>query len=349
MIAPPEPMTSLDENRPLLAANPRRPAWGHARSVALFVLTLWAVATVVFLLPRLLPGDPLSSLNDPDSGNFIYDPAIRAKLAAYYGLDRPLLSQYLSYLGGLAHGDLGWSISQNVPVTRLIAGRLPWTLLLMGTALAVSSVIGFMAGVTAAWHRGTRRDRVLIASLSTARTIPEYAMAGLLLVSFGVLLPVLPLGGAKTAFASHSSPFGAVADVAQHLVLPLTALSVGLVGHHFLLVRNTVISTLGEDYMLLARAKGLPRRLLKYRHAGRNAALPFLTALGLQVGFAVGGALFVETVFSYPGMGTLMSDAVVARDYPLLQGSFLVLAVVVLVANLAVELAYSRLDPSAGR
>lgn len=325
------------------------PSSAHARTIGLYVLTLWAVVTVVFLLPRLLPGNPLDSLNDPSSGNFIYDPTLRAKLAAYYGFNRPLVSQYLSYLWGLAHGNLGWSISQNVPVSSLIASRLPWTLLLMGSALAVSSAVGFLAGVTAAWHRGGTRDRALIGSLSAARSIPEYAMASLLLVCFAVLLPVLPLGGAYTAFAHYSSPFAAVGDVARHLVLPLAALSVGLSGNHFLIVRNTVVATLGEDYMLLARAKGLPRRTLKYHHASRNAMLPFLTSVGIQTGFAVGGALFVETVFSYPGMGTLMNAAVTARDYPLLQGSFLVLSLVVLVVNLVVELTYSRVDPRAAR
>lgn len=340
-------MAAFVWSRPHPGTAPRRPASSQLRTVALYALTLWAVVTVVFLLPRLLPGNPLSALEDPSSGNFIYDPTLRAKLTAYYGFNRPLISQYLSYLSGLAHGNLGWSISQNVPVTRLIAARLPWTLLLMGSALALSSLVGFMAGVTAAWHRGALRDRALIASLSAARTIPEYAMASLLLVSLAVLVPVFPLGGAHTAFASYSSPLAAVGDVARHLALPLAALTIGLAGQHFLIVRNTLISTLGEDYMLLARAKGLPRRLIKYHHAGRNAALPFLTALGIQAGFAVGGAIFVETVFSYPGMGTLMSAAVTARDYPLLQGGFLVLAVVVLFVNLAVELAYTRLDPRA--
>jgi peptide/nickel transport system permease protein len=313
--------------------------------VALYTVALWGVVTLVFVLPRLLPGDPLQSLSDPTSGSFLYDPTVRAKIAAYYGLNKPLLNQYLAYLSALSHGQLGWSISQNMPVTTIIERRLPWTLLLMGTALGLSSAISFLAGVTAAWRRGDRVDRGLIVSLSAARTIPEYAMASLLLLCFAVLVPVLPLAGAQTPFASYSSTFAAVGDVARHLVLPVLALTAGLAGNKFLIVRNAVISTLGEDYMLLARAKGLPRRRLKYHHAGRNAMLPFVTAVGIQTGFAVGGALFVETVFSYPGMGTLMNNALSARDYPLLQGSFLVLSAVVLAVNFCVELAYGRLDP----
>lgn len=321
----------------------------YLRTIGLYALTLWAVVTLVFLLPRLLPGDPLAGLDNPDSGSFVYDPHIRAQVAAYYGLDRPLVSQYVTYLAGLVHGDLGWSISQNTPVSTLIARRLPWTLLLSGSALVLSSTISFLAGVTAAWRRGRLVDRGLIISLSAARAVPEYAMASLLLVCFTVLVPVLPQSGAQTPFARYSSPLAAAGDVLTHLALPLFALTLGLAGNKFLIVRNTVIATLGEDYMLLARAKGLPRRLLRYRHSGRNALLPFLTALGVQVGFAVGGSLFVETVFAYPGMGTLMSDAVTARDYPMLQGGFLVLAAVVLLANLVVEVAYLRIDPRVAR
>ncbi len=315
------------------------------RTVALYAVTLWAVVTVVFVLPRLIPGDPLQALDQPDSGTYVYDPVVRAKVAAYYGLDRPLLAQYGSYLSGLRHGDLGWSISQNIPVSTLIRRRLPWTLLLMGGALLVASTIGFVTGVAAAWRRGGATDRTLLVSFSAARAVPEYAMGIALLVGFAVFLPLFPQSGAKTPFAHYPTPFDAVGDVFRHLVLPLTALTTGLVANKFLIVRNTMISTLGEDYMLLARAKGLPPRLLKYRHAGRNVLLPFLTVLGVQAGLAVGGSLLVEQVFAYPGMGSLLGTAVTARDYPLLQGGFLVLAVVTLLANLAIELVYTRIDP----
>ncbi len=329
-------------------AHRRSPA-ASIRTIALYLVTLWAVVTVVFVLPRMIPGDPLQALDQPDSGTYVYDAHVRAKVAAYYGLDKPLVAQYGAYLSGLAHGDLGWSISQNAPVSRLIRLRLPWTLLLMGGALAVSSIAGFAAGVSAAWRRGGAVDRSLIVSLSAARAVPEYAMGIALLVCFAVFLPVFPQSGAQTAFAHYPTPFDAVGDVLRHLVLPLLALTTGLVANKFLIVRNTMISTLGEDYMLLARAKGLPGRLLKYRHAGRNVLLPFLTVVGVQAGLAVGGSLLVEQVFAYPGMGTLLGNAVIARDYPLLQGGFLVLALVTLVANLAIELVYTRIDPRAVR
>ena len=326
-------------------ASSHRRRRSYLRTIVLYAVTLWAVVTLVFLLPRLLPGDPLRQLDDPDSTSFVYDASSREKVAAYYGLDRPLPEQYTAYVGGLVRGDFGWSISQNQPVAKLMRERMPWTLLLTGGALAVSSVISFMAGVTAAWNRNRLGDRALIVVLSAARAIPEYAIGAALLVAFAVTWRVLPQAGARTAFAEYASPWEAVVDIGRHLVLPLTALTLGLTANKFLIVRNTVIATLGEDYMLLARAKGLSRRLLKYRHSARNALLPFVTALGVQAAFAVGGSLLVETVFNYPGMGTLVDRAVTGRDYPLLQGCFILLALVVLLANLLVELVYTRIDP----
>ncbi len=325
---------------------PARPRWtSHARTIGLYAITLWAVVTLVFLLPRAIPGDPLQSLDDPDSGAFLEDAQTRERVAAYYGLDRPLLAQYGSYLSDLADGDLGWSISQKSPVSTLIGRRLPWTLLLVGTSLALAALLSFLAGVTAAWRRGSVVDKALIVTLSGTRAIPEYAIASILLVCFAVFIPLFPMAGGQRAFARYPSAWAAASDVLHHLVLPMAALTIGLAANKFLIVRNTVISTLGEDYMLLARAKGLPRRVLKYRHSGRNALLPFLTALGVQAGFAVNASLFVETVFAYPGIGSLVGSAVTARDYPLLQGAFLMLALVVIAANFLVDLAYRLLDP----
>jgi peptide/nickel transport system permease protein len=328
---------------------PPRPKAPYLRTIGLYALTLWALVTLVFFLPRFMPGDPLRALQDADSGQYVYDAQERDLVASYYGLDKPLVSQYRLYLSDLRKGDFGWSISQNTPVSTLLKRRLPWTLLLTGSALALSSTISYFAGITAAWHRGKWADRSLIVVLSATRAVPEYAMASALLILFAVTYPIFPQAGAQRAFATYASPMDHLRDVLFHLVLPLTALTLGLAANKFLIVRNTVISTLGEDYMVLARAKGLSRRLLKYRHSGRNALLPFVTALGIQAGFAVGGSLFVESIFNYPGMGTLVERAVSARDYPLLQGCFILLAVVVLLANLVVELTYAKLDPRVRR
>ena len=319
------------------------------RTIGMYALTVWTVATVIFLLPRAIPGDPLQQLQDPDSSTYVDDAVARAKVAAYYGLDEPLISQYRSYLSDVLRGDLGWSISQNAPVSTLIRGRLPWTLLLVGTSLVLASCVGFAAGVTAAWRRRSIIDRGLIVSLSIARSIPEYAIAALLLFCFAVLIPMFPQAGARTAFARYPTPLDAVGDFGRHMILPVTALTLGIMANQFLVVRNTVVSTLGEDFMLLARAKGLSPRVLKYRHAGRNALLPFVTAVGAQTPLAVGPSLFVEVVFAYPGMGSLLSGSVAARDYPLLQGGFLSFALFVLTVNLVLDLVYRRIDPRVRR
>jgi peptide/nickel transport system permease protein len=317
----------------------------QVRTIGMYALTLFAVVTVVFLLPRAMPGDPLAALEDPTSGYYLTDPELRERILGYYGLDQPLPQQYVEYLGDVATLDLGWSIARNAPVRSLIADHLPWTLLLMGSALALSSAFSYIAGITAAWRRGRVDDRALVVALTVSKAIPEYALASLFLLAFAVLVPIFPLFGARTYFAEYSNFLAEVADVAYHLALPLVALTVGLVGSKFLLVRNTVIGALGQDYMVAARAKGLPVRMQKYRHAGRNALLPFLTVLGIQSAFAVGGSIFVETVFGYPGMGVLILDAVTARDYPVLEGAFLTLAATVLAANVMVDLVYNRIDP----
>lgn len=323
----------------------RRPA---LRAVALYALTLLVVVTIVFAIPRGMPGDPLASLIDPNDPGALTNEAIRAELMAYYGLDRPLVEQYGSYLANVARGELGWSISRNTPVKELIVGRLPWTLLLMGTAVGASAAISFVAGVAAGWRRGRLGDRATTLAMTMVNGIPDYALAAALLIAFAVVIPLFPVAGARTPFARYPSGLDEIGDVARHLVLPATALTLSLLGNKFLLVRNTVVTSLGQDYMVLAEAKGLPVRLRKYRHAGRNALLPFLTVVGLQVGFAVGGTIFVESVFAYPGMGSLILQAVEARDFPVLEASFLAFAVVVLASNLALELLYRRVDPRVG-
>lgn len=318
------------------------------RIVVLYAVTLFVVVTVIFALPRAMPSDPIEARQDPNNALFVNNADGLKHLRAYYGLDKPLLQQYTSYLGRIFHGDLGYSIAQNIPVATIIRSRLPWTALLMGTSLLASSIIAYTVGISAAWWRGKRRDRALVAAMTGLRSVPEYALASVLLIVFAVALPVLPLAGGSTAFAQYGSWWDAVADIGRHLALPALTLTIGLIGGRFLLVRNTTVSVLGEDYMVLARAKGLPTRALKYRHAGRNALLPFLTLLGLEIGFAVGGAIFVETVFNYPGMGSMILGAVSTRDYPLIEGAFLTLATAVLLANLVIELVYRRLDPRVG-
>ena len=313
--------------------------------VATYLLTVWLMATVVFALPRALPGDPLAVWAD-DNGALA--PERRAAFEEHYRLDRPLLVQYREYLVDVARLDFGQSIQGGVEVSFLLRRRLPWTLLLVGTALLLSSLVSFLTGVTAAWRRGTKVDRRLLSLMTVVHSVPAYVTATLLFILFAVVIPLFPQFGASTAFTSSAGILYKLGDVTRHLVLPATALALWLIGTKFLLVRNTTIGVLGQDYMVLARAKGLPERLQKYRHAGRNALLPFVTAIGLQSASAMGAALFVEAVFGYPGIASLMLPAVEALDYPVLEACFLVAAVVVLTVNLVLDLTYARLDPRVG-
>lgn len=316
---------------------------GSAR-VGLYVATLLVVLALNFALPRVMPGDPIDQLGDPDSPSFVPDDQTRLRVLAYYGLDQPAPAQLAAYLGSLAHGDLGYSIRYSAPVAELIAGRLPWTLLLVITSIAIASVIALFGGVEAAWHRDSVIDRVLVAAFILAESVPVFVVGVVLIIAFAVRLAWLPLGGAFRPFGSRDA-LSAMLDVAAHLVLPVATLTLSLVGTKFLLVRASVIGIMREPFLNVARAKGLDDRALRYRHALRNALLPFVTQLSLQVGFAMGGAVLIETVFAYPGMGRLLFDAVAYRDYPLIQGTFLVLSVSVLIANLAVEMVYRRIDP----
>lgn len=330
---------------PGMTATSQNPARSARLSLGGYLLTLWIVLTLNFLLPRLLPGDPLAALLDSESSDYVYDPQVRAALESYYGLDRPLAEQYARYLAGIVTGDLGQSILLNRPVGELIRLRLPWTLLLTVTALVLASLIGLVGGGEAAWRRGSPADRILTTTGIVISNTPVYFLGMGLLIVFAARLGWLPLAGGRTPFATYDTPLAAVRDIGRHLLLPAATLTAGLVGANYLVVRNHMVSILKEDFMLVARSKGLPSARLKWAHALRNALLPFVAHLAAHAGMAITGAVFIETLFNYPGMGRLIFEAVGARDYPVIQGVFLVVAFVVLTANLLADWLNARLDP----
>jgi peptide/nickel transport system permease protein len=315
------------------------------RRVLGYIISLWAILTLNFLLPRWLPGDPLAALLDSESSDYVFNSQVRETLETYYGLDRPLTQQYTDYLTGAFTGDLGQSIRLNQPVNDLLREHLPWTLLLTLTALGVASLVGITSGSEAAWRRGSLVDKALVTSSIIASNAPVFFIGMILLIIFGVKLDWLPLAGGRTPFAHYDTTWDALQDYGEHLILPVLTLTLALVGSKFLLVRNTMISVLGEDYMFVARAKGLPAGRIKHRHALRNAILPFIHHLAAHASFALTGALFIETLFNYPGVGRLIFESVVARDYPVIQGVFLVVSVMVLSANLLADWLSYRLDP----
>ncbi|PSL37187.1 peptide/nickel transport system permease protein [Labedella gwakjiensis] len=314
-------------------------------SIALFVLrrfgrgilTIWFAVTVTFLLLRLLPGDPALAVASPNMTD-----ETRAALLEQYGLDQPLLTQYMLYLGRLLQGDLGTSFTQSIPVLDVLLQRLPWTLLLTATALVLTVVVGIPLGVLAASHKGGILDRVVQVVGVTGQSLFVPSVGIVLLLVFGLNLGWFPIGGAYTDGVYGTEWY---VSVLTHLVLPAVSLTLIQLGSYVLTMRATLIDALGDDYVTLAKANGLSPRRILWKHALRNALLPATTLIGLQLGFLVGGAVLTETVFAYPGIGRGIYEAVTQLDFPVLQGAFLLLAVTVVAANTLTDIAYGFLDP----
>ncbi|PWC07693.1 ABC transporter permease [Mycetocola zhujimingii] len=301
------------------------------------ILTIWFAVTVTFLLLRLLPGDPALAVASPNMTE-----EARAALLVQYGLDQPLFVQYGLYLWQLVQGNLGVSFTQSIPVLDVLMQRLPWTLLLTGTALVFTVIVGVPLGVLAAAKRGRFADRLVQVIGVTGQSLFVPSVGVLLLYTFGLVLGWFPIGGAYT-----NGTYGGewYLSVLSHLVLPAVSLVLIQLGSYVLTMRSTLIEALGEDYTTLAQANGVPPRRVLWKHALRNALLPTTTLIGLQLGFLVGGAVLTETVFAYPGIGRGIFEAVTQLDFPVLQGAFLMLAVTVVVINMITDIVYGLLDP----
>jgi peptide/nickel transport system permease protein len=266
----------------------------------------------------------------------------RAALLEQYGLNQPLIVQYLLYMWQLVQGNLGVSFTQSIPVLDVLMARLPWTLLLTGTALLATVAVGIPLGVLAAAHRGRFLDRLVQVIGVTGQSLFVPSIGVFLLFSFGLTLGWFPIGGAYSTGTYGIQWYG---SVLSHLVLPAFSLMLVQLGSYVLTMRSTLIDALGEDYTVLARANGLPYRRILWKHALRNALLPTTTLIGLQLGFLVGGAVLTETVFAYPGIGRGIYEAVTQLDFPVLQGAFVMLAATVVAANMITDIVYGFLDP----
>ncbi|WP_108723753.1 ABC transporter permease [Cellulomonas timonensis] len=308
-----------------------------AKKVARAVITIWMAVTITFFLLRILPADPTLLVVEGDM-----TPEMQAALREQYGLDKPLLVQYGLYLGELLRGNLGVSFRQLVPVLDILLSRLPWTLLLAGSAFALTVLIGIPLGVYAAVGRGKLVDKVVqfLGVTSNALFVPSVAI--LLLVVFGAQLGWFPIGG---AIDPRTRGAEAYASLLHHLALPLLSLALVQVGPYALTLRTNMLEVLGEDYIKSARSRGFTPRRTVWRHALRNAILPALTLMGLQLGTLIGGAVLTETIFAYPGVGRLIYEAVQQLDYPLLQGAFVLLAITVVAANLITDMVALALNP----
>ena len=317
---------------------------GHGRAGRFlqYLIVFIVAVTLNFLLPRFMPGNPLALIAGVDVG--LLSPEQRAEVIAGSGLDQPLFTQYLNYWIDLFRFDFGFSFRQNRPIIDMIAERLPWTLLLTGASLALSAVIGIVLGAASAWRRGRPTDVGLLSFMIALESLPSFWLGMLLVSIFAVQLGWLPSFGAVTP-AGRLEGTDAILDVVSHAVLPVLTLAVLSIPGVYLTMRYSMLSVLGEDFIRTARAKGASERRVLFRHVARNALAPVVTVLALRLGYAFGGTVVIETVFSYPGLGRLVFESVSGRDYPVMQATFLVFTVAVLLANLLADLVYPLLDP----
>jgi len=312
----------------------------YVRKVAQALLTLLGVLVVNFFLFRILPGDPIKNL----TRNRHVSTEQMAALRRSFGLDKPLMSQFFDYLLDTLRGDLGISYQFNQPVTEVIASRVWPTVLLSGLSVILAAIIGFSLGSRAAWRAGHRLDRVATFSTLTLYAMPEFWLGLMLMVVFSVKLGLFPTAGATGTDVAPGF-FPHLADRLSHLALPLTTLTLGYLAEYFLVMRSALLDERHGDYLVTARAKGLRDSVVRDRHALRNALLPTVTLLFLNLGFVVTGAITVETVFSWPGLGLLSEQALRGPDFPLLQGVFLVFSAGVVLMNLVADLLYPVIDP----
>jgi peptide/nickel transport system permease protein len=306
--------------------------------------SLCFVLVVNFFLFRVLPGDPARTLS---RGHF----RTAAQLTAFdheYGLDQPMARQFLTYLGNTFTGHLGVSLRYRAPVSDLIIERLWPTLLLVGTSTILAMILGVWIGTLGAWNRGGPFDRFSTGSTLTLYSMPEWWLGLLLIAGFAVGLGpfpgLFPTGGLHSTGVDPSSVKGWL-DTARHLFLPVLTLTLAYLAEYSLIMRSSLLDELGEDYLTTARAKGLRDIVVRRRHAVRNALLPTTTVSAINIGFVVSGAITIETVFSIPGLGLLTQEALSIPDYWVLQGTFLIAAGGVILANLLVNLFYGVLDP----
>jgi peptide/nickel transport system permease protein len=306
---------------------------------------LWASITLNVMLPRLMPGDPGTAMFARMQGQL--DPSQLESMRKAYGLsDDPLYVQYWNYLSSVLHGNLGTSISSvPAPVTDVIRTSFFWTILLGLVALIISFAVGSLLGIIGAWRRNGFVDSVLPPILLFTGSFPYFWIATVALFFIGFKWNLLPL---RHAYADGLSPgfnLTFIGSVTKHIIMPAGTIVLVAIGGWMLGMRNTMISILSEDYIMMAEAKGLSQRRVMFSYAARNAMLPSVTAFGMALGFVISGALVTEVVFAYPGLGYSLLVAVRQLDYPLMQGIFLMITLAVLVANLIVDLLYVRLDP----
>lgn len=304
------------------------------------VVVLFLVTTIAFFLLHLAPGDPFS-LDNP-----AIPPEVSARMRAQFGYDRPVPEQFARYLGRVAQGDFGYSHMLRVPVARALGDAIPRTLLLMGSALVLSFSLGIWLGVFEARHHGTTKAHAANGASLFVYSLPDFWLALMILLTFAYWIPALPPGGMKDpVMHDYMTPWQAALDVARHLALPLLTLTLIISAVVARFQRSALFDTLPLEFMRAARAKGVPEPDLVRRHALRNSLLPMITLAGFAFPALLGGSVFVERVFNWPGMGLLVVNAIAQRDYALVVGAVVLGGFLVTLGNLLADIAYGWADP----
>jgi peptide/nickel transport system permease protein len=309
-----------------------------ARKVGWALLTLTFVLAVNFFLFRIMPGDPVALLARSQR----LTPQAIEEQRRLYGLDQPLVEQFFTYLKETLRGQLGASLVSGEPVMQVIGARIWPTVLLVGTGTTIAVVVGVVAGIRSGWFRGSTFDRGSLYGSLLLYATPEGWLGMLLLVVFAGTLGWFPSGGLSSG---DFTGLANVTDVLRHMVLPVATLALAYVGQFLIVMRSSMLEVKEEDYVTVGRALGLPDRLVRKRRAAPNAFLPSFTLIVLSFGFVLGGAIVIETVYSWPGLGQLTYRAIESQDYPVLQAVFLLTSAAVIFANLVADVAYGFLDP----
>ncbi|HPH97447.1 MAG TPA: ABC transporter permease [Anaerolineaceae bacterium] len=322
------------------------------RRIVRALVIIWLITTIIFFVIRLMPGNAFDLMvaDMVVNRNMTEDEAkIRASSLLRINFNRPIGEQYLEYMSNLAKGDLGYSfINNNRTVQELLAQKLPWTLFSVGTSLMISFTLGMLLGMIAAYKRGSWLDHLITNFAAAMDAIPQYIYAIVLVLLLGVIWKIMPVMDMKGVLSPGIKPgftFEFIWDALMHLRVPAFVYVLSTVGNWALSMKSSTLSTLGEDYVTVARARGLSDSRIITSYVGRNASLPLVTALALSVGFALGGSVVIESVFNYPGIGLELSKSLSNRDYPMLQGIFLITTTSVIFTNLIADLIYGWLDP----
>jgi len=311
------------------------------RRLILIIPTFFLITVISFSLIHLAPGDPLSIMQRRSK----LTPEMRELITRDLGLDQPLHTQYVKWLDGLFHGNLGYSYLERRPVLDIIRVRVPLTVELMLAAEIISVLLAVVLGVIAAVKHYSVYDALSSLTALVGYSIPDFWLGLMLMLVFAVQLKWLPIGGVGTVGIDFPTPFHALLDHIAHLLLPALTLVAVWTAYLFRMVRSAMLEVLTQDYITTARSKGLKETVVIYKHALRNALLPIVTYVGYSIGFLLSGAAIIETIFAWPGLGQLMVDRAAVRDFPTLMGLSIVIALMVLIANLASDIAYAAVDP----